>query len=84
MGKEDKKKEVPRIESTTYGVDGLLEWQIMLPTGFEAKPYITVRFENGHISGYGTTPATFTTKCPLTKQLIESCPWFGTKIKKIG
>ena len=70
-----KKPEQPEMIKT-YGVFGLMEWVLQLPTGYAALPFIQIKFEGGHISGYGVTPARLTTSDPLLQRLIEASPWF--------
>ena len=56
----------------TYGVRGLMEWQITLPTGREVKPFVTITFEGGQITGFGVLPATFTTDDSVLQKIIEN------------
>lgn len=57
----------------TYGVSGLMEWHALLSVG---KCKMRVVFTGGALSGYGVTPATFTTSDTLTQQVIEHCADF--------
>ena len=63
----------------TYGVKGLMEWQLQLPTGRPAKPAITISFTGGQITGYGVAPARFTTDDPYIQRLIEQTDHFKNK-----
>lgn len=63
----------------TYGVRGLMEWQVQLPTGFAGKPYITIKFEGGQMTGYGVTPARFTTSDETLQAIIERSEPFRKK-----
>lgn len=56
-----------------FYVDGLLEWQVIIPAG---KIDIPVFFEGGRISGYGITPAEFITSDPVLQRAIESSSYF--------
>lgn len=61
----------------TYAIKGLMECRLRLPTRLEVRPYVDVHFEGGHISGYGTAPARFTTADPLEQYVIEHSRIFG-------
>lgn len=52
----------------TYAVKGLMEFQALIPAG---RSVIRVPFTGGSLSGYGVTPATFTTSDPAMQHLIE-------------
>lgn len=86
--KEEPLKREPEkrvLKSVTYGVRGLMEWHIALPTGSPLKPFVTVNFEGGQITGYGVAPARFTTIDPFVQELIEKSPYFkGNRIFKIS
>ena len=72
-------------ESVTYGVRGLMEWQIDLQTGSPALPVITINFTGGQITGYGVAPARYTTRDPFIIKLIEGSEWYKSgKIKRLG
>ena len=60
----------------TYIIWGLMECQFLFPTGSKAMPYITVNFEGGQISGYGVTPARYSTDDPYIQGLIEATQWY--------
>ena len=64
------------ITYKTYAVKDLMEWHLPLPTGFRVKPYITIEFEGGHVTGYGVAPARYTTGDPFVQELIENTKWF--------
>ena len=72
----------------TYCVKGLMEWSLELPTNLPGdvpqKKYITVRFQGGQITGYGVSPARFSTPDPLTQRLIEATPQFKSGKIYIG
>lgn len=71
------KKEERKIwYQKTYGVRDLLEWELHLNTGFMVKPFVKVRFEGGQITGFGVSPATFTTADTVIQRLIEESEWF--------
>lgn len=57
----------------TYGVDGLMEWHARIPVGNGA---MHVDFTDGAITGYGVTPAEFTTKNPVVQAIIEKSDYF--------
>ena len=60
----------------TYTVTGLMEWHLHLPTGFSDMPYIHIVFEGGMVSGFGVSPAKFTTDDPFIQRLIEDNHWY--------
>ncbi|MCH5214373.1 MAG: hypothetical protein J1E97_04210 [Muribaculaceae bacterium] len=64
------------MNQVTYGVRGLMEWQVMLPTGSLVKPFITINFTGGQLSGYGAAPARYTTADPYIQKLIETSYWY--------
>lgn len=53
----------------TYGVSGFMEWKALLKCG---KATVSVHFSGGSLTGYGVTPAMFTTENPLKQALIEN------------
>ena len=75
-GMKTMKNEYPKKK--TYGVRGLMEWSIHLPTGCAEKPYIEVHFEGGQLTGYGVAPARYSTADPYVQRLIENSRWFKT------
>lgn len=57
----------------TYGVMGMMEWIALIPA---AHNTVRVRFSGGSMSGYGVTPATFTTTNPVVMEMIEKSEYF--------
>lgn len=57
----------------TYGVNGLMEWDTTIPVG---KATMKVHFSGGSLTGYGVTPATFTTEDPMKQMIIEKSDYF--------
>lgn len=57
----------------TYAIKGLMEFQALIPAG---RSCIRIPFTGGSMSGYGITPATFSTGDPGLQHLIESSPDF--------
>lgn len=57
----------------TYGVQGYMEWQALIRCG---KATVTVHFSGGSLTGYGVTPAEFTTENPMTQAIIENSDYF--------
>lgn len=78
MSEESRKKEAAATRTVTYGVNGLMEWWVDIPTGSKQKPMLKVRFEGGQITGYGVAPARFTTADPVVQHLIENSKYFRT------
>ena len=66
----------------TYLVDGMMEWHLELETGLKRMPYITVNFTGGQITGYGVSPARFTTDNPFVQNVIENSEYFSDKKSK--
>lgn len=60
-----------RKETKTYGVKGYLEYEALIPAG---GTYFRVRFEGGSITGYGVSPAIFSTADPVVQHIIEQSP----------
>lgn len=58
----------------TYGAPGYMEWHAVIPVG---KAQMRVVFKGGVPSGYGDTPAEFTTSDPNTQALIEGSKYFA-------
>ncbi|MDE7160587.1 MAG: hypothetical protein K2O24_07080 [Muribaculaceae bacterium] len=57
----------------TYAIKGLMEFQALIPAG---RSSIRIPFTGGSMSGYGVTPATFSTADPGLQHLIEASPDF--------
>lgn len=67
----------------TYGIDYYAERQITIMMG---KASLNVLFSGGASTGYGNTPAQFTTSEPIFQHAIEHCPLFlkgGIKILSV-
>lgn len=63
----------------TYGVNGLMEWHARLPLG---KTTLLVDFTGGSLTGYGVSPATYTTGNEVVQRVIESSrPYREGKIR---
>ncbi len=76
MKNSNKKEEVAK--KVTYGVSGMMEWNALIPVG---RSTLRVHFSGGTLTGYGSTPATFTTDNPAVIRLIEESYWY--RINKI-
>ena len=50
-----------------------MEWQALIRCG---KATVTVHFSGGSLTGYGVTPAEFTTENPMTQAIIENSDYF--------
>lgn len=57
----------------TYGVSGYMEWVALIVCG---KATVKVHFSGGSLTGYGVTPAEFTTQNPMTQAIIENSKEF--------
>ena len=67
----------------TYGIDYYAERQITIMMG---KASLNVLFSGGASTGYGNTPAQFTTSEPIFQHAIEHCPLFlkgGIKVLSV-
>lgn len=63
----------------TYGVNGLMEWHARLPLG---KTTLLVDFTGGSLTGYGVSPATYTTGNEVVQRVFESSrPYREGKIR---
>lgn len=56
-----------------YGVPGMMEWHAVIPIG---KSSMCVKFTGGTLSGYGITPAKYTTSDEVIQKMIENSPHF--------
>lgn len=67
--------------SATYGVYGIMEWQALIPAG---RCTVRVHFTGGMMSGYGVTPATFSTANKALRQIIEQSDYYrNSKIVRV-
>lgn len=57
----------------TYGVSDYMEWVALIECG---KATVKVHFSGGSLTGYGVTPAEFTTQNPMTQAIIENSKEF--------
>lgn len=57
----------------TYGVRGLMEWQALIKCG---KATVCVPFTGGTLTGYGVTPAEYTTENPVMQAIIEGSNYY--------
>ena len=57
----------------TYGVSGYMEWVALIECG---KATVKVPVSGGSLTGYGVTPAEFTTQNPMTQAIIENSKEF--------
>lgn len=64
----------------TYGVNGLMEWEALIPSG---KSTLAVPFTGGTLTGYGVTPALYSTDNPIFQQIIERSDYFKSGRIKI-
>lgn len=63
-------------KKVTYGVYGLIDWTARIPIG---KARLSVQFQGGALTKYGTTPAEFTTSDPFTQRVIEDSDYYRSK-----
>lgn len=57
----------------TYAIYGLIDFKCEVQAGVMQIP---VEFSGGHVSGYGITPAVFTTADPVLQRSIERTSLF--------
>lgn len=74
-------RSTPQRQTKVYGIHGLTEITVTIPAG---KAWMMVHFTGGALTGYGVTPATFTTANPNVQALIERSPQFCSgRIKRL-
>lgn len=56
-----------------YGVIGMMEWHALIPIG---KSSLNVKFTGGTLTGYGVTPAKYTTSDAVIQKMIENSEYF--------
>lgn len=61
------------MEIKTYGVDRLAEYRCQIPVG---PATVSILFSGGSFSGYGQTPATYSTDNPALQLIIENSPQY--------
>lgn len=61
------------MKKKTYGVSGLMEWQARIHCG---KAVIVVPFTGGTLTGYGVSPAEYTTDNVVVQRVIEGSDYF--------
>lgn len=83
MDKSGMKNMTIKTETKTYEAKGMVELTLHLLAGHKGQPDITVTFEGGKITGYGVTPATFTTSDPIIQKFIEDSGYFKRNIIKL-
>lgn len=66
-------KTAPKLTETTYAIDDKIEYLLVLPAG---AANVEILFDGGTFTGYGTTPATFTTSNPALQALVENSEYF--------
>ena len=57
----------------TYGVSGLMEWQAVIRCG---RATVNVLFTGGSVTGYGVSPAEYTTENPVVQAIIEGSEYY--------
>lgn len=62
-----------KINRKTYGVTGMMEFIAIIYCG---KTQVKVPFTGGSLSGYGVTPAKYTTENPMIQAVIENSDYF--------
>lgn len=61
----------------TYLAQGLIEWRIQLPLPpNEERKTVDIEFTGGQYTGYGISPARYTTQDPLIQDALERTSWF--------
>lgn len=59
----------------TYGAPGLMEWQAQIKVG---KATFNFCFSGGTLTGYGVTPAIYTTSNKVYQAIIENSNYYKT------
>lgn len=71
---------VKKGERKTYAIRGYLEYEALIPVG---PGKVRVHFDGGSLTGYGSTPATFSTSDPVLQTIIEKSElWKSGKITR--
>lgn len=65
----DKNKSLSAVNTFVYGVRGLTEWHAVIKAG---RASIRIPFTGGTLTGYGCTPAIFSTRSEALAKIIES------------
>ena len=60
----------------TYGVQGMIEWHALIPFGRGST--MKVDFTGGTLTGYGISPAKFTTSNKMVQDIIERSMYYKT------
>lgn len=60
----------------TYGVKGMIEWHALIPFGKGST--MKVDFTGGTLTGYGISPAKFTTGNKMVQDIIERSAYYKT------
>ena len=82
--KSDSQEPPPdNIFRKTYGVSGLMEWKVFIPSVKNGMPPFAIHFSGGQITGFGVRPATYSTYCPVKQASIEKSRWFIDKKIKL-
>ena len=74
--KESGKTEEKKTPFKSYLMPGMMECMVELRTGTSLVPTVRVNFSGGQITGYGVTPARYTTADRGIQNLIEASPMF--------
>ena len=70
-----------KTKKKTYAVAGYMEYVASLP--LPGGRSVEVEFTGGKQSGYGVSPARFTTEDPVLQKLIENCDQFRQGLIRI-
>ena len=60
----------------TYGVKDLMEWKVFIPVKSKQISRLEIDFTGGGITGYGVSPARYTTTDRCIQNEIEKSQWF--------
>ena len=67
-------------ERKTYAIRGYLEYEALIPVG---SGKVRIHFDGGSLTGYGSTPATFSTCDRVLQTIIEKSElWKSGKITR--
>lgn len=80
---ENERREEARLRRPAqFGVYGVMEWHALIPAG---RSTLRVPFRGGSMSGFGVTPATYSTTNAAVIRLIEESHWFRRgKIRRLS
>lgn len=56
-----------------------MEWHLKLPIEGRKDEFLDIHFEGGQMTGYGVSPARYSTTDPFIQSQIENSVWYKKK-----